>query len=29
LGDKPDWRPVRVFDDGRQIFIELISSSIR
>lgn len=21
-GDKPDWRPVRVFDDGRQIFIE-------
>lgn len=21
-GDKADWRPVRVFDDGRQIFIE-------
>ena len=21
-GDGPDWRPVRVFDDGRQIFIE-------
>ncbi len=21
-GDKPDWRPVRVFDDGRQMFIE-------
>lgn len=21
-GDKPDWRPVHVFDDGRQIFIE-------
>lgn len=21
-GDNPDWRPVRVFDDGRQIFIE-------
>lgn len=21
-GDKPDWRPVRVFDDGRQTFIE-------
>ncbi|MDX8356443.1 P-type conjugative transfer protein TrbG [Sphingopyxis terrae] len=21
-GDKPGWRPVRVFDDGRQIFIE-------
>lgn len=21
-GDKPDWRPIRVFDDGRQIFIE-------
>src|SRR3546814_5671299 len=24
-GDKPDWRPVRVFDDGRQIFIEFRS----
>lgn len=21
-GDRPDWRPVRVFDDGRQTFIE-------
>ena len=21
-GDKPAWRPVRVFDDGRQLFIE-------
>lgn len=21
-GDKPDWRPVRIFDDGRQLFIE-------
>ncbi|WP_145200074.1 P-type conjugative transfer protein TrbG [Sphingobium sp. B2] len=21
-GDKPDWRPLRVFDDGRQVFIE-------
>lgn len=21
-GDKPDWRPVRVFDDGRQTFLE-------
>ena len=21
-GDKPDWRPVRAFDDGRQVFIE-------
>lgn len=21
-GDKPRWRPVRVFDDGRQVFIE-------
>ena len=21
-GDKPDWRPVRIFDDGRQMFIE-------
>src|SRR3546814_15139983 len=21
-GDKPDWRPVRVFDDGRQLFVE-------
>jgi len=22
-GDKPDWRPVRVFDDGRQVFIQM------
>src|SRR3546814_5540510 len=21
-GDRPEWRPVRVFDDGRQVFIE-------
>ncbi len=21
-GDKPTWRPIRVFDDGRQVFIE-------
>ncbi len=21
-GDKPAWRPLRVFDDGRQVFIE-------
>jgi type IV secretion system protein VirB9 len=21
-GDKPSWRPVRVFDDGRQVFVE-------
>ena len=21
-GDKPDWRPLRAFDDGRQTFIE-------
>jgi type IV secretion system protein VirB9 len=21
-GDRPDWRPLRVFDDGRQLFIE-------
>lgn len=21
-GDRPDWRPVRVFDDGRQVFVE-------
>ncbi|WP_084399025.1 P-type conjugative transfer protein TrbG [Henriciella aquimarina] len=23
MGDKPDWRPVRVFDDGRQVFIQM------
>jgi type IV secretion system protein TrbG len=22
-GDQPDWRPVRVFDDGRQVFIQM------
>jgi type IV secretion system protein VirB9 len=22
-GDRPAWRPIRVFDDGRQVFIEL------
>lgn len=22
-GDEPDWRPVRVFDDGRQVFIQM------
>jgi type IV secretion system protein TrbG len=22
-GDKPDWRPVAVFDDGQQVFIEM------
>ncbi len=22
-GDKPDWRPLRAFDDGRQVFIEM------
>ena len=21
-GDRPPWRPVRVFDDGRQVFVE-------
>lgn len=21
-GDRPDWRPARVFDDGRQVFVE-------
>ena len=21
-GDKPSWRPVRIFDDGRQVFVE-------
>lgn len=25
-GDKPPWRPVRVFDDGRQVFIEFPAS---
>jgi P-type conjugative transfer protein TrbG len=22
-GDRPDWRPVRVFDDGRRVFIQM------
>ena len=22
-GDRPDWRPIRVFDDGRQVFIQM------
>ena len=22
-GDKPDWRPMRVFDDGRRVFIQM------
>jgi type IV secretion system protein VirB9 len=25
-GDRPSWRPVRVFDDGRQTFIEFAPS---
>lgn len=25
-GDKPNWRPVRVFDDGRQVFIQMPDS---
>lgn len=25
-GDEPSWRPVRVFDDGRQVFIEFAES---
>ncbi|MBA4306899.1 MAG: P-type conjugative transfer protein TrbG [Sphingopyxis sp.] len=25
-GDRPDWRPVRVFDDGRQTFVEFPES---
>lgn len=28
-GDRPDWRPVRVFDDGRQIFIEFAEGIAR
>jgi len=28
-GDKPDWRPLRVFDDGRQVFIEFPESVAR
>lgn len=29
LGDHPDWRPVRVFDDGRQTFVEFPESVAR
>jgi len=25
-GDRPDWRPVRVFDDGRHVFIQMPDS---
>jgi type IV secretion system protein TrbG len=25
-GDRPDWRPIRVFDDGRQTFVEFPES---
>lgn len=25
-GDRPPWRPVRVFDDGRQVFVEFSAS---
>lgn len=25
-GDKPKWRPVRVFDDGRQVFVEFAAT---
>lgn len=25
-GDRPDWRPLRAFDDGRQVFIEFAPS---
>jgi len=28
-GDKPDWRPVRVFDDSRQIYIEFAEGVAR
>lgn len=28
-GDRPDWRPVRVFDDGRQVFIEFAEGVTR
>ena len=27
-GDSPDWKPVRVFDDGRQVFIQMPQSII-
>lgn len=25
-GDRPDWRPIRAFDDGRQVFVEFDDS---
>lgn len=25
-GDRPDWRPIRVFDDGQQVFVEFDDS---
>ncbi len=28
-GDRPDWRPVRVFDDGRQVYIEFAEGVTR
>lgn len=28
-GDEPDWRPVRAFDDGRQVFIQFPASLSR
>lgn len=28
-GDKPGWRPIRVFDDGRQLFVEFAESIAR
>jgi type IV secretion system protein VirB9 len=28
-GDRPDWRPVRVFDDGRQVYIEFAEGVAR
>lgn len=28
-GDKPDWRPVRVFDDGAQVYIEFAAAIAR
>lgn len=28
-GDRPEWRPVRVFDDGRQIYIEFAEGVAR
>nr|WP_264612534.1 P-type conjugative transfer protein TrbG [Sphingobium sp. B11D3B] len=28
-GDRPDWRPMRIFDDGRQVFIEFAEGVAR